>query len=113
MPEALSEFLIAAGHQAETAFGEKLAGAKDPAVLQAAAREGRVLITFDLDFANIRTYPPGSHAGIVVFRLKDQRWRTLRQPVQHLLDETDLDILQGSLAIVEATRVRYRRLKKK
>lgn len=107
MPEALVQLLTKAGHDVETAFGERLAGAKDPLILQAAGREGRVLMTYDLDFADIRVYPPGSHAGIVVFRLKDQRWRTLRQPVQRLLEETDLDSLRGSLAIVDAARVRY------
>ena len=25
-------------------------------------------MTLDVDFANIRTYPPGSHAGMVVLR---------------------------------------------
>jgi hypothetical protein len=30
-------------------------------------------MTFDLDFADVRHYPPGSHGGIVVFRLHDQR----------------------------------------
>jgi hypothetical protein len=29
-------------------------------------------VTLDLDFANIRAYPPGKHAGIVVLRLKHQ-----------------------------------------
>jgi predicted nuclease of predicted toxin-antitoxin system len=112
MPESLAHFLTQSDHDVETASGERLAGAKDPEIVQAATREGRVLMTFDLDFADIRMYPPGKHAGVVVFRLKDQRRRTLRQPVRHLLDETDIEKLRGSLAIVEAARVRYRCPKK-
>ncbi len=112
MPEALVQLLTKAGHDVETAFGERLAGAKDPLILRTAHRESRVLMTFDLDFADIRVYPPGSHAGVVVFRLRDQRWRTLRQPAQRLLEETDLESLRGSLAIVDAARVRYRRASK-
>lgn len=112
MPEALVQLLTKAGHNVETAFGERLTGAEDTTILQAATREGRVLMTSDLDFADIRAYPPGSHKGIVVFRPKDQRWRTLRGQVQNLLEATNLDALSGSLAIVEATRIRYRRSKK-
>jgi hypothetical protein len=29
--------------------------------------------------------PRGTHAGIVVFRLKDQRWATLKGPLDRLL----------------------------
>ncbi len=58
-----------------------LAGAKDPPVLEAAASESRVLMSFDLDFTDISHYPPGTHAGIVVFRLRDQRWKTLEFPL--------------------------------
>jgi len=31
-----------------------------------------VLMTLDLDFANVQAYPPKSHPGIVVFRSKSQ-----------------------------------------
>ena len=48
-------------------------GEDDPPILQAATNEGRMLMTFDLDFADIRHYPPGSHAGIVVFRQRQRR----------------------------------------
>jgi predicted nuclease of predicted toxin-antitoxin system len=73
------------GHDVETVIDEGLGGEDDPPVLQAATDEGRILLTFDLDFADIRQYPPGTHAGIVVFRLKDQRWATLKGPLDRLL----------------------------
>ena len=28
------------------------------------------MVTLDLDFADIRTYPPAEYAGIIVFRLR-------------------------------------------
>jgi hypothetical protein len=34
--------------------------------------DDRILLTLDLDFANIRAYPPGEHAGIIVLRPKRQ-----------------------------------------
>jgi predicted nuclease of predicted toxin-antitoxin system len=109
MPVELERFLAGAGHDVETVYTEQLAGSKDLTILQAATAERRVVMTFDLDFADVHGYPPGSHGGIVVFRLRDQRWQTLRQPVERLLGETDLGLLEAGLAIVEESRVRYSR----
>ncbi|WP_368861807.1 DUF5615 family PIN-like protein [Frankia gtarii] len=51
---------------------EGLTGRCDPEVLAAAVEENRMVFTLGRGFGNIRTYPPGSHSGIVVFRLDDQ-----------------------------------------
>ena len=109
MPADLATVLRDQGHDAADVAGEALAGAKDPRVLKAATAEGRVWMTFDLDFADIRQYPPGSHAGIVVFRLRDQRWATLQGPVGRLLAGGNLENLAKGLAIVDETRIRYKR----
>jgi predicted nuclease of predicted toxin-antitoxin system len=109
MPADLTILSQEEGHDATDVVGEGLAGARDPPVLKAATNEGRVLLTFDLDFADVRQYPPRSHAGIVVFRLHDQRWATLKGPVARLLAGRNLEKLEKGLAIVDETRVRYRR----
>ena len=92
---------------------EGLSGEDDSIVLKAATKEGRVVLTFDLDFADIRKYPLGTHSGIAVFRLHDQRWQTLEGPVRRLLAEGNLDRLQRGLAIVDESRVRFRRFPRK
>lgn len=109
MPAALAELLRSAGHETSTASEEGLSGADDPRVLAAATFEHRLLMTCDTDFADIRTYPPGSHAGIIVFRLSDQRWSVLQEPVRTLLDLGVLERLRGGLAVVDETRIRTRR----
>ena len=68
LPADLAIRLRQAGHDVVDVVEEGLGGEDDPPVLQAASHEGRILMTFDLDFADIRHYPPGSHAGIIVFR---------------------------------------------
>ena len=108
LPTALAELLRAAGYDAMTVADEGLGGVKDPNLLHVATSENRVLLTFDLDFADIRRYPVGSHAGIVVFRLHDQRWLMLEQPAQGLVDSGLLGRLQGGLAIVDKSRIRIR-----
>jgi len=109
MPRDAATRLGEAGHDVATVVDEGLGGEDDPPVLKAATAEGRILLTFDLDFADIRQYPPGTHAGIVVFRLQDQRWTTLERPLSRLLAKGGLAGLASGLAIVDEARVRYRR----
>jgi len=111
MPADLATHLREAGHDVAGVVEEGLGGEDDPPVLTAATSEGRILLTFDLDFADVRHYPPGTHAGIVVFRLHDQRWRTLQGPVNRLLAGGKLEDLDKGLAIVDETHVRYKRPK--
>ena len=113
MPADLASKLRQEGHDVTDGVEEGLGGEDDPPVLKAAGNEGRILMTFDLDFADIRHYPPGTHAGIVVFRLHDQRWSSLQGPVSRLLAAGSLDVLGNGLAIVDETRVRYKHAKKK
>ena len=108
MPSAMTELLRQAGHDALTVAEEGLGGAADPTILQAATTENRVLVTFDLDFADVRSFPVGSHGGIVVFRLHDQRWAVLQEPVRHLVASGILERIRGGLAIVDEVRIRIR-----
>lgn len=57
-------------------------------------------VTFDLGFADVRAYPPGSHAGVLVLRLADQRPRTVLAVVQGVLAEHDIDTFAGRLVVV-------------
>jgi predicted nuclease of predicted toxin-antitoxin system len=55
MPAAMAQMLREAGHDALTVAEEGLGGTPDPGVLRAATAENRVLVTFDLDFADVRS----------------------------------------------------------
>jgi len=113
MPADLATLLVKGGHDVRGVLDERLGGSADSVIVEAAHREERILMTFDTDFADVRHYPPGSHAGIVVFRLRDQRWATLEQPATRLLEQGRLEELATSLAIVTETRVRLRRGERK
>lgn len=112
LPEGLADLLRSANYEVSTALEENLGGAKDPVVTAAVKQEGRIFMTYDLDFADIRKHPPGSHGGIVVFRLQDQRWRVLEKPARRLIESGLLGRLHGRLAIVDETRIRTRSEKK-
>lgn len=64
----LLDDLRAAGHEADGLRDEGLIGAPDDVVLDLVRREHRVLLTLDKGIADVRAYPPGTHAGIVLFR---------------------------------------------
>ena len=63
LPAILASDLAQIGHDATTCQTEGIAGSKDAVIAAHAASEGRILITFDLDFSDIRKYPPGTHPG--------------------------------------------------
>jgi len=58
LPVEAAELLRAAGWQCDTAYDEGLTGADDARVAAVCQAEARVLFTLDLDFADIRAYPP-------------------------------------------------------
>ena len=108
LPIELAELFRRSGHDAQTVFDEELAGADDAEIASVCIRERRAIVALDMDFADIRAYPPPEHAGIVVFRLDDQaRDHVLGVGARFLraLSRTSLD---GQLWIVEESRIRLR-----
>ena len=72
LPSGCADVLRGAGLDADTVADERLTGAEDFRIAERCRSEGRVLITLDLDFANIRAYPPAEYAGIIILRAKKQ-----------------------------------------
>ena len=72
LPVSSSAILTSAGHDVDTVTQEGLIGTPDQDVVAAATAAGRILISLDRGLGDIRAYPPGSDAGIVVLRLSDQ-----------------------------------------
>jgi predicted nuclease of predicted toxin-antitoxin system len=66
LPVSSAAILGGAGHDVDTVGQEGLSGALDLDVVVAATAAGRVLVSLDVGLADIRAYPPGSHAGIVL-----------------------------------------------
>ena len=108
MPLAAAAILRQAGHDAETVFDEQLAGGNDQQLAQVCQREGRALVTLDLDFSDIREYPPAEYGGIVVLRPHVQERGPVLYLVEAMLRLLDDEELPGHLWIVERTRARIR-----
>ena len=60
------------GHDAATVAEQGLAGAEDLDIASVCLDEGRILVTLDLDFADVRAYPPHRYPGLIVLRINSQ-----------------------------------------
>lgn len=109
LPESARSPLTDAGHDTDTAHAEGLDGADDPDVLAGATADGRLLITLDRGLDDIRTYPPGSHVGVLVIRLDPQSPREIRRAVHRISPMVDLDDLSGCIAVWRDGELRVRR----
>ena len=96
--------LLDQGHTVRTAMEQGLAGRPDAEVATAVQEEGFCLVTFDLDFSDVRHYPPTTFAGLIVLRL---RRPTARRQITRLTEFfASTPDLVGRLWIVEDYRAR-------
>jgi len=84
-------------------------GATDLDVLAWAAREGRILLTFDKDFGELATASKQPHAcGVVLLRAPIPRASNVGQRLADLV--TARDDWAGHFSVIEPGRVRMRPL---
>lgn len=105
---AAKQLFEAHGHSCHTVADEELTGAPDAKLIDVCRSEQRMLVTFDVGFGDVRTYPPAEHAGIVLLRLRDQQPDATLQALRGLLAARDLAGLAQRLAVVTEDRVRVR-----
>ncbi len=98
--------VLAAGHDVSTVREEGLAGAPDEEVYRACIREGRTLLTLDLDFSNPLRFPPEATEGILVVRPRRLAFAQIEGVLRVALSEAEKESVKGRVWIVESTRVR-------
>jgi len=100
--------LFLAGFDAITVLDEELSGATDDQLFKVVQSEQRILITLDLDFSDIRNYPPNCNAGIIVLRPKSQDLSSIRKIMKSLIPLLLHESLEHRLWIVDDKRLRIR-----
>ena len=100
------EILAQAGHDVLTVPEEALNGFSDDVIGAAARREGRCLVTLDIDFADIFAYPPERYVGLVVLRHPRPTVKGLLNLVQQFVISLRSHNPRGQLWIVEPGRLR-------
>ena len=82
---------------------------RSPGLWEAVQREGRFLVTSDKGFGDIRAYPPGTHAGILVLRPDQDGIRPLVELTELVLERARLDDLAQFVSVATPRGLRTRR----
>ena len=109
LPIEVAQRLQEAGHDALTVLNQQLGGETDVNLAKVCQLENRVIITLDLDFADIRAYPPQVYAGLIVLRLKQQDKPYVLQVIERLLKALQDETIENALWIVDERRIRIRK----
>ncbi|MCR4407815.1 MAG: DUF5615 family PIN-like protein [Anaerolineae bacterium] len=108
LPVEVAALLRQVGYDVVTVFDQNLEGSSDPEIASVCQEEGRALITLDIDFADIRAYPPAQFSGLIVLRLHRQDKPHVLEVIERLIPLLSREPLECLLWIVEETRLRIR-----
>lgn len=109
LPVSLKAVLIRLGHDTDTVEEEAMKGRPDADVWTATQNEGRFLVTQDLDFADVRRFPPGSHLGLLVVRLRNPSRRALAGYIERLFMSAAVESWTGCIVVATDAKVRIRK----
>ncbi len=110
LPRALAERVSQLGHDMQFARDVGLGTAPDRDIAAHAQKMVAAIVTRDLDFADVRQYPPEHYPGIVVLRLPDDATTPdiVSVAERFLREQRFVSQLSGRLAVVDRDRVRFR-----
>ena len=108
MPTSAVPLLQQKGYDVHTVFDEALDGEEDERIAETCCKERRVLITLDMDFSDIRAYPPEDYSGIVLLRPHRQSEPQIIKLLETVLPMFHVEPIHGLLWIVEPAGVRIR-----
>ena len=108
LPIEAAETVRQAGHDAATVLEQGYGGSRDAQLAALCQRESRILVTLDMDFADIRAYPPAEFPGLIVLRLRQQDKLYVLDVLARLIPLLGQEPLDQHLWIVEEKRIRIR-----
>lgn len=106
----VSEYLRSVGHEVNHLRDERLQRLRDGDVFRKAAAERRVVLTFDLDFGEIAARCTGPWTSVILFRLVNTTNPHVIQRLRQTLPLVTGALEQGSIVVIEDSRVRIRTL---
>ncbi len=85
-----------------------LSGKSDEEIFAWAQQRQTIIMTFDEDFADRRSFAADSHQGIIRLRVWPTTMEETQDALQRLLTEVTEEELSGALVIVDRTHIRVR-----
>ena len=86
-----------------------LQGAKDTLVLKKAQEMEVVLLTRDMDFADIRRFKPSAHCGVIVLKMRYNKSYQVHAVLYKMLQELEDDEFAGTLFVLDHSKWRKRK----
>lgn len=105
----VTAYLRALGHDAVDTRDLGLQRVRDATLWQQARAEGRILITFDRGFSDLRHYPGGFGPGLIVLRLTRAASAVVFARLTDLLQRFSAEQIQDCLITITDTKIRFRR----
>ncbi len=96
------------GHETDTVHQEGLVGQDDAQIWKAAQESGRLLITQDLDFSDIRRFAPGTHCGLLLVRLQSPGRIALLERIRTLFQTEQVENWEGCFVVATEHKLRVR-----
>ena len=110
LPRAVVRLLRESGLEADGVPDEGMIGWPDADLWKAVQAQGRFLVTADKGLADIRTHPPGTHAGVLLVRPDEDGVKPVMDLLEHVLASCELASLVGTVTVATPRGVRIRRL---
>lgn len=109
LPRTITNLLRSQHYDAISVLDQELGGIKDPELWDVVQAEKRFLVTADKGFGNIRQYPPGTHAGVLLLRPDEDGILPLIALLRRVLEYYDLQHLAGMTTVASPRSIRIRR----
>jgi predicted nuclease of predicted toxin-antitoxin system len=103
-------FLRSRGHDAVHLRELGMYRAGDEEAVRRAASEGRILVTFDLDFPRILAATDATQPTLIVFRLEKFTTDEVNLALVEVLARCGQSLIEGAIVVVEPSRLRVRKL---
>jgi predicted nuclease of predicted toxin-antitoxin system len=103
-------FLRGQGHDALHLHEQTLDRLPDPDILEKARSEDRVLLTTDLDFADLLAHSGAQLPSVILFRLRDMRPDNVNEYLARVLDRFSQELATGAVISVTERELRVRPL---
>jgi predicted nuclease of predicted toxin-antitoxin system len=86
-----------------------LSGRPDSEIFQWAQSHQRIVITYDEDFADTRSFPLGSHHGVIRLRVWPTTIEMTKAAIERLISQVPSSDWNGSLIIIHRENIRLRK----